>query len=127
MTEFIAFLVLVAVAVAALLAYLRFLYARRDLARLREYEFFTDKFYKASKTLLSEDDLPNGVASCLGMLNIMISDERSAHKFFRIYEQIARQRIDDGTNEVQDAEIRDFVKSHPALEESIQDAFVGGL
>lgn len=114
---------------AAIVTYvwLRFLTARRELARIREYEFFADKFFKASETLVSEQDTPEGILSVIDCFNDLIDQPREARQFFNVYSRFARDRIEGKVGRQPDPALISFTKRHPHLEPVVADAMMGGI
>lgn len=114
---------------AAIVAYvwLRYLWAQRELSRLREYEYFTDKFFKASEALVSEPDTPPNLLAVIESFNKLIDEPRAARQFFEIYRRFARERIEGKKTRQPDPELAAFTKKHPHLEPIVTDAMMGGI
>ncbi|MCP1854221.1 MULTISPECIES: hypothetical protein [unclassified Bradyrhizobium] len=107
--------------------WLRYTHARKELARLKEYEFFADKFFKASEALVSEPDTPPGLLAVIAVFNEIIDNPRLTSQFFKIYSRFARERIEGTRARKSDPEIAAFTKRHPHLEPVVTDAMMGGV
>jgi hypothetical protein len=107
--------------------WLRFWTARRELARIREYEFFTDKFFKASEILVPESDTPPGLLKVIEHVNSLIDQPREARQFFEVYGRFARARIEGKVSRQPDPELIAFNKKHPQLEPIVTGAMMGAV
>jgi hypothetical protein len=126
MSDDIALALLAVLVLSAIIAYLAYLYSRRDLARLHEYEFFADKFFRAASTLVDEPDTPERMLSSLELLNSIINNEPTAKKFFSIYERFALEQIDSDKSETI-PELAAFVRAHKNIEKVVVEAYMSGL
>src|SRR5271165_6588291 len=116
MSDYIALAAIAALFLSAIISYLIYTRSLRDLERLREYEFFTEKFYKAANVLAVEQDTPDGMIVCLEALNRLIADEAEAKEFFAYYSRRAYENIKKGEQTSPDPEFARFLKAHPNLE-----------
>jgi hypothetical protein len=127
MTEFIAFLLLAAVAVFAAGGWLYYRHAQRELLRLQEYEFFANRFFAASDALIEDSATPDIVLNMLGILNEMISSERASKRFLKGYETYYLEARRNNRRPVLRPEINEFMKRRGELAKQFADALMSGV
>jgi hypothetical protein len=127
MTEFIALLLLAAVAVVATGGWLYYRRAKRELLRLQEYEFFVNRFFAASDALIGDSGTPDIVLNMLGVLNEMIGSERASRRFLKGYEAYYLEARRNNRRPVLRPEINEFMKRRGELAKQFSDALMSGV
>jgi hypothetical protein len=127
MSEHIALAIVLAAVAAALILYFFYRRSRREIQRLREYEFFCDKFYGGAETLVSESDTPERMLAHIAMLNLVVSDKRIAKMFFKFYVKEVKNRIAGVSGEGLGEELAVFLNAHKNLERIITDTYMGAI
>lgn len=127
MSESISLTIMAAAAAIVTYVWLHYLWAQRELSRLREYEFFADKYFKASEALINEPDTPPGLLAVIETLNKIMHEPRLARRFFEIYGRFAHERIEGKRMRQPDAELVAFTRKHPNLEPIVSDVMMGGI
>jgi hypothetical protein len=127
MTEFIAFLLLVAVATAGLGSWLYYRHAQRELLRLQEYEFFSNRFFAASDALIGDSDTPEVVLNMLHVVNEMIGSELASKRFLKGYEAYYLDARRQNRRPVIRADVNEFMNKRGALGKQFADALMSGV
>jgi hypothetical protein len=127
MTEFIAFLLLVAVAIVVLGGWLYCRHAERKLLRLQEYEFFSNRFFAASDALIRDSDTPEVVLNMLGVVNEMIGSEKASKRFLKGYETHYLDARRQNRRPTIRPEMNEFMKKRGELGKQFADALMSGV
>lgn len=120
-----AFLLLISVVKVAL-GYLR-RKSESETRRLREYDFYGQKFFKAANVFVADESAPKQLIDIVSVLNRLICDPRRAKEFFAIYEGLLNGRIDRTDQDGGDLEIALYIKSRPELSDLVVDVLMGGM
>ncbi|HEV2575135.1 MAG TPA: hypothetical protein VGU72_25600 [Beijerinckiaceae bacterium] len=127
MTDTVSMLVLILIAVASTSIAFYVRYARKELRRLREYDYHSSRFFEAVQKLAEDDGTPERLLFALAYINEVICDRKEARRFFAGYEQFLEHQIEAGVKPAGDPEFAHFMKTRSELAECAETAMFSGL
>lgn len=102
-------------------------YVKAQLFRLSRYEYWADKFYAASKPLVSNPETPDDVISLIESLNELITERSAPTGVYKVFQsKLEKPRVREGDARPNE-KFRAFFNKHPDLMTNAEVVMHAGL